>query len=89
MAYDYVSPGTVVKHYSFNGQRIAVRNSGVLRYTHTDHLGSSSGQTDTAGNAVADSYLRYKAYGGIRSGNPAASTTDRTFTGQKADGTGL
>jgi len=38
---------------------------------------------------VTDSYLRYKAYGGIRSGNPSASTTDRTFTGQKQDGTGL
>lgn len=88
---------TVIKHYSFNGMTIAVRKGGVLRYTHTDHLGSSSGQTDTAGNAIADSYLRYKAYGGIRSGNPSASTTDRTlrqaqdiaFTGQKQDGTGL
>ena len=29
------------------------------------------------------------AFGTLRSGDPSASTTDRTFTGQKADGTGL
>jgi len=83
------STTTAVKHYSFNGQIIAVRRGSVLRYTHTDHLGSSSGQTDANGAAIVDSYLRYYAYGGLRSGNPVASTTDRTFTGQKSDGTGL
>ena len=60
-----------------------------LSYTHTDHLGSSSGQTDTSGNAITDSYLRYYAYGTLRSGDPSQSTTDRTFTGQKQDSTGL
>ena len=80
---------TPIKHYSFNGMTIAVRRGGTLRYTHTDHLGSSSGQTDTSGNAIVDSYLRYYAYGTLRSGDPSAATTDRTFTGQKQDGTGL
>ena len=83
------STTTAVKHYTFNGMTIAVRRGGTLRYTHTDHLGSSSGQTDANGNAVTDSYLRYYAYGSLRSGNLSASTTDRTFTGQKQDGTGL
>jgi len=81
---------TVIKHYSFNGMTIAVRKGGVLRYTHTDHLGSTSGQTDNSGAAIAASYLRYHAYGGLRSGDPSQSTTDRTFTGQKSDAaTGL
>ncbi len=82
-------PRDIGKHYSFNNQPVAIRKGGTLRYTHTDHLGSSSGQTDTSGNAIVDSYLRYYAYGGLRSGILSASTTDRTFTGQKQDGTGL
>jgi len=76
---------------------VAFRYNGTLRYVHSDHpstgsghhLGSSSGQTDTSGNAIAASYLRYYAYGTLRSGDPSQSTTDRTYTGQKQDGTGL
>jgi RHS repeat-associated protein len=80
---------TAIKHYRFNGQIIATRRGGTLRYTHTDHLGSTSGQTDTSGNAVTGTYLRYFAYGALRAGDPATPNTDRTFTGQKQDGTGL
>ena len=76
-------------HHTSNDHHIAIRKGGTLRYTHTDHLGSSSGQTDTSGNAIVDSYLRYYAYGTLRSGDPTQSTTDRTYTGQKQDGTGL
>jgi len=87
----------VIPLFAVNGRSLAIHNGSKLRYTHTDHpstgsghrLGSSSGQTDTAGNATADSYLCYYAYGGLRSGVPSAATTDRTFTGQKSDGTGL
>ena len=31
----------------------------------------------------------YYAYGSLRAGVPTLLSTDRTFTGQKADGTGL
>jgi len=64
-------------------------SSDVLSLSKGHRLGSSSGQTDTSGNAIVDSYLRYYAYGGLRSGILSASTTDCTFTGQKQDGTGL
>jgi RHS repeat-associated protein len=82
-----------IKHYSFNGQIIATRRkvgtNDVLRYTHADHLGSTSGQTDTAGNAVTGTYVRHYAYGTVRAGDTSTLNTDRTFTGQKADSTGL
>ncbi|MFZ1753075.1 MAG: hypothetical protein WBO46_04000 [Caldilineaceae bacterium] len=40
---------TAVKHYSFNGQPIAISKGGVLSYVHADHLGSSSVETNTSG----------------------------------------
>jgi hypothetical protein len=63
-------------------------NRGRLRYIFTDHLGSTSGQTDVYGNSVNGRDARFYAYGRVRtsSGN---LHTDRTFTGQKSDGAGL
>jgi RHS repeat-associated protein len=63
----------------------------------TDHLGSTSGQTDVYGNSVTGRDERFYAGvypesiegGGLRAGDPTQLTTDRTFTGQKADGAGL
>ena len=78
--------GTVVKHYSFAGQRVAVKRGGTLSYIHGDHLGSSSIETDGSGNQTAS--RSYYAYGSTRSSSGSLQT-DRTFTGQKSDGTGL
>jgi hypothetical protein len=38
---------------------------------------------------VVGTYVRHHAYGTTRAGNTADLNTDRTFTGQKQDGTGL
>ena len=76
---------TTVSHYSFGGLRIAVKRGSDLYHLHGDHLGSSS--LTTRGSTVEASRAYY-AYGAARA---AAGNlqTDRTFTGQKSDSTGL
>ena len=76
---------TAISHYTFGGLRIAVKRGSALYHVHGDHLGSTS--VTTAGSVVEGSRAYYP-YGAQRS---AAGTlrTDRTFTGQKEDGTGL
>ena len=77
---------TVIKHYSFNGQIIATRRGTTFSYLHTDHLSSNSVSTDSSGIQTAN--RAYYAYGVTRSSS-GTLPTDRSFTGQKQDGTGL
>ncbi|MBX3002090.1 MAG: RHS repeat-associated core domain-containing protein [Caldilineaceae bacterium] len=77
---------TPIKHYSFNGQIIATRRGTTLSYLHTDHLSSNSVSTNITGTQTAS--RTYHAYGTTRSSS-GTLPTDRTFTGQKQDGTGL
>ena len=76
---------TVVSYYTFGSMRIAVRRGNTLYHLHGDHLGSTSlttrGSTTTASRT-------YYAYGSERSASGDLQT-DRTFTGQKRDATGL
>ncbi|MBI1296244.1 hypothetical protein GC175_14915, partial [bacterium] len=78
----------VLPLFVVNGQIIATRRGSVLRYTHADHLGSASLQTDTNGNSVASTNVGHWSYGTVRTGSPTALNTDRTYTGQKQDSTG-
>ena len=74
---------TPIKYYIFNGQRIALRRGSTLSYLHGDHLGSTvQTTTGTSGSR------RYHAYGTVRT-TGGTLPTDRTFTGQKQDSTGL
>ena len=70
---------------TFGSLRIAVKRGSDLYHLHGDHLGSTSliaeGSTTTASRT-------YYAYGAERSAS-AVLQTDRTFTGQKSDATGL
>jgi len=77
---------TAMKHYSFKGQPIATRKGGVLSYVHADHLGSRSVETNSSGTQNAS--RTYYAYGSTRTSSGTLQT-DRTYTGQKSDGTGL
>ncbi len=81
-----VTTDEVTKYYYLGGRMVAVKEGTTLRYTHQDHLGSSTVSTNASGDQVAG--LRYFPYGGTRvsSGNLG---TDRKFTGQRLDGTGL
>ena len=76
---------TAISHYSFGGLRIAVKRGNTLYHLHGDHLGSTS--LTTAGSTVEASRAYY-AYGSERS-STGDLQTDRTFTGQKSDATGL
>ena len=76
---------TAISYYTFGGLRIAVKRGGTLYHLHGDHLGSTS--LTTAGSTVEASRTYY-AYGAERAASGDLQT-DRTFTGQKRDATGL
>jgi RHS repeat-associated protein len=82
---------TYVKYYSAFGRRIAMRSgsegsAGVVNYILSDHLGSSTVVTDSAGGDVRA--MKYYPYGAER---PATGTmteppiTDKLFTGQQRE----
>ncbi len=76
----------VKKYYSVAGQRIAMRENGVLYYLHSDHLGSTSLTTDESGNvAAAQKYLPYGEVRWVTGTLP----TDLTYTGQRQEDFGL
>ena len=76
---------TAISHYSFGSLRIAVKRGSALYHLHGDHLGSTS-LTTLSSTSVAS--RAYYAYGAERSASGDLKT-DRTFTGQKSDATGL
>ncbi len=77
---------TVTKYYTLGGQRVAMRQGGVLTYLHGDHLGSASLATDASGTKITDSGTRYYPYGATRPGLAGAGLpTDRRFTGQREE----
>ena len=78
--------GVDTKHYYLGGTLVAVSESGTLRFTHQDHLGSSSYSTDASGDSLGG--VTYLPFGGVRT-NGGEFGTDRKFTGQRDDGTGL
>ncbi len=82
--YEFTS--TVRTRYIFAGsQRIAKLDTGVINgldYYHTDHLGSSSIITNSAGNKVQDIY--YYPFGEIKF-NLLSDVTNYKFTGQEWD----
>ncbi len=77
---------TTISYYTFGSIRIAVKRGDTLFHLHGDNLGSASLTTDGAGAATAS--RAYYAYGAERSSS-GTPQTERTFTGQKSDGTGL
>ena len=79
-------------YYYAGGKPIAMRvmppndATGTLYYLHSDHLGSTSVTTNASGGAVARQW--YYPYGSVR-GSVGTLPTQRTFTGQYSDPTGL
>ena len=76
---------TAISHYSFGGLRVAVKRGSTLYHMHGDHLGSTP--LTTAGSVVEASRTYYP-YGAERAASGTLQT-DRTFTVQKSDATGL
>ena len=76
---------TVVSYYTFGSLRVAVKRGNTLYHLHGDHLGSTSLTTAVS---TVEASRAYYAYGAERSASGDLQT-DRTFTGQKRDATGL
>jgi RHS repeat-associated protein len=76
----------VTSHYYLGGKQIAFKKGTTLEYVHTDHLGSTSVTTNSSGAEV--STVKYFPFGGTRISTGAVGT-DKLFTGQRLDETGL
>jgi len=87
--WDETVGGAIKTYYSLNGTAVAVRetsgSTSTLAYLHGDHLGSVSLVTDGAQGVV--SQQEFDAWGKVRSGG--VSQTNRNYTGQYLDGSGL
>ncbi len=72
--------------YYYLGDRLAAMSeNGTLKYLHQDHLSGTSIMTDTNANQV-ETTMKYYPYGETRVGSVP---TDKLFTGQRLDDTGL
>ena len=79
--------GTCTKYIFEGSSRIASKTAAATYYYHTDHLGSSSIITDSAGNKVEEIY--YYPFGGTRL-NQGSVNVKHKYTGQEEDSeTGL
>jgi len=81
-----LTTGEEICYYYLGGRRIAFKKGDDLEYTHEDHLTGTSLTTDENGDEVAT--VKYFPFGECRSsiGNV---NTDKLFTGQRLDDTGL
>lgn len=73
--------GTCTKYIFAGSSRIASKTTSATYYFHTDHLGSSSVITDTAGNKVQETY--YYPFGGTRLNT--GNVVKHKYTGQEED----
>lgn len=79
--------------YAVAGQTVALRvqvvgsSNNTLYYLHSDHLGSTSLATTTAGAVVSCSTSRYHPFGSFRT-TPTAGLTDVGFTGHRHNNLG-
>jgi RHS repeat-associated protein len=80
------STGVYNTHYYLGDQEIAYKNSNGLRYVSQDSLGSTVLTTDNSGGTVAT--VKYYPYGDCRN-SQGYLDTDKRFTGQRLDQTGL
>jgi RHS repeat-associated protein len=79
-----LTTGEVTTYYYLGDQLVAMREGTELKYTHQDHLSSTSVMTDDSGDSLG--VIKYLPFGETRSGSVP---TDKQFTGQRLDGTGL
>jgi RHS repeat-associated protein len=79
-----LTTGEVTTYYYLGGQLVAMRQGDDLKYMHQDHLTSTSVMTDDSGDSLGA--IKYLPFGETRSGSVP---TDKQFTGQRLDDTGL
>ncbi len=79
-----LTTGVETSHYYLGENQVALREGGEVRYLHLDHLTGTSLMSDSSGGLLSS--IKYFPYGATRAGGVA---TDKLFTGQRLDGTGL
>jgi len=80
-----LTTGNVTSSYYLGGRLVATKENEVLRYVHQDHLTCTSLMTDSSGAQIGQT-MQYLPFGQTLSG---AVPTDKKFTGQRLDATGL
>ncbi|MGI2336857.1 MAG: LamG-like jellyroll fold domain-containing protein [Dehalogenimonas sp.] len=81
-----LTTGTVTTSYYLGGRLVAEREGTDLRYIHQDSLNSSTLVTDDTG--AEDSSMKFTPFGECRN-STGDLATDKLFTGQRLDSTGL
>jgi len=81
------TPDEITLYYYLGNRLVALKKGTNLRYVSQDHLTGTSVTSDaTTGNLVAS--IKYFPFGDRRN-STGTIDTDRQFTGQRLDGTGL
>ena len=81
-----LTAGETTRSYYFGGTLVAQKKGATLTYLNQDHLSGTGLQSDTGGATVAT--IAYYPFGGTRA-TSGSLTTDKKFTGQLLDATGL
>jgi RHS repeat-associated protein len=81
-----LTAGEATTSYYLGGKLVAQRAGSTLSYLLQDHLGSTSVTYDPA--TSTSSTIKYFSFGSVRS-TTGALPTDKKFTGQRLDATGL
>jgi RHS repeat-associated protein len=79
-----LTTGEVTTYYYLGSRLVASKQDTDLRYHHKDHLTGTSLMTDTNGEPLGA--ILYRPFGETRGGSVP---TDKLFTGQRLDDTGL
>ena len=80
-----LTTGNATSYYYLGDRLVAMKKSGEnVTYVHQDHLGGTSVVSDSSGGL--DSSISYHPYGSTRTGSVS---TDKKFTCQRLDDTGL
>jgi RHS repeat-associated protein len=81
-----LTTGENTTYYYLGDRLVAMRAGTTLDYIHQDHLTGTSVVSDSSGNLVNS--VRYSPYGECRNSQGTLGT-DKLFTGQRLDSTGL
>jgi RHS repeat-associated protein len=79
-----LTSGEITTHYYLGKKEIAQRKGSTLSYIYQDSLGSTSVMSNSVGASTGS--IKYFSFGLTRSGSV---TTDKGFTSQRLDNTGL
>jgi len=79
-----LTTSNATSYYYLGDRLVAMSENSTLRYIHQDHLAGTALVTDTNGDSIGT--MKYYPFGETRSGSVP---TDKLFTGQRLDDTGL